>query len=117
MVEPEKLSKCEEVVRNIGREELMRFRIGLDGLQERPPRAGDTAIAIISEADSGELTRPEGKIRKQLEIAAAAGATVGLVVIDRSEFVHAMQAFVRSWMPACILVPLAMPDTGLLLDG
>jgi N-acetylmuramic acid 6-phosphate etherase len=117
MVEPDKLSKCEEVLRKIGCEELMRFKIGMDGLHDRLPRAGDSAIAIMSEADNAELTARDGKIRHQLETAAAAGARVGLIVIGRGAFVNTIQEFARSWMPACIVVPFAVPETGLLLDG
>ena len=39
------------ILREIGRRELMRFRIGLDGLVHRPARDGDGTTAVVTEAD------------------------------------------------------------------
>ena len=39
------------VLKEIGRRELLRFRIGLDGLAYRPPRPGDGTTAVVADAD------------------------------------------------------------------
>ena len=40
--------RIRETIRKISRAELLRFKIGLDGLAERPSRRGDGAIAVVS---------------------------------------------------------------------
>ena len=37
----------------------MRFKIGLDGLEHRLPGRGDSAIAIVAEAEESALMTPD----------------------------------------------------------
>ncbi len=55
LVPPEDFIRRAETIRRIGRAELMRFKIGLDGLAHRPLKPGDCAIAILSETEMGVL--------------------------------------------------------------
>jgi len=42
----------------------MRFRIGLDGLKNRPLGAGDSAVALVVEAEKESFFAPDGFQRK-----------------------------------------------------
>ena len=53
LVSGDKLERTREIVRKISAAELMRFRIGLDGLPQRPPGSGDCAVAVLSDAEMG----------------------------------------------------------------
>ncbi len=55
LVEPEKLARTHETVRKISRAELMRFKIGLDGLSYRRLKANDCAVAVFSRQEDGRL--------------------------------------------------------------
>jgi N-acetylmuramic acid 6-phosphate etherase len=70
--------KTRDVVRRIRSEELLRFRIGRDGLAVRPPRPGDSAVAILGGEEAG-LADPDGFVRRQLESARSAGARTGVI--------------------------------------
>ena len=47
-------------LREIGRRELLRFRIGLDGLAHRPFRPGDGVTAVVAEPDLALVEDPGG---------------------------------------------------------
>ena len=49
LVGEEKFARTYETVRKISRAELMRFKIGLEGLPARPLGKGDSAIGIVSD--------------------------------------------------------------------
>jgi N-acetylmuramic acid 6-phosphate etherase len=71
--------KTRDVVRRIGGGELLRFRIGRDGLASRPPRSGDGAVAILGGEEAGLAAEPDGFVRRQLDLARAAGARTGVI--------------------------------------
>jgi len=73
------ITRTLETIRKISARELMRFKIGLDGLKYRPPGPGDCAVAIVSEREKESLLSPDGFYRVQLEAAQEAGAQTGLV--------------------------------------
>jgi N-acetylmuramic acid 6-phosphate etherase len=79
LVGEERLARTAETIRRIRCEELMRFRIGLDGLACRPLHAGDSAIAIVHEGDRDALALPHGFFHQQLAVARAAGAGTGWI--------------------------------------
>lgn len=76
-----KLERTREVLQRIRAEELLRFRIGGDGLSGRRLGSGDGAVAILSGSEAAVAARPDGFIRRQLEAARAAGAKTGLIQV------------------------------------
>ena len=85
LVPADKLERTLELVPKISFKELMRFRVGLDGLTTRPLGTGDCAVGILGEDEKESLFSPGGFHRIQLETARKAGASIG--VIDRKSVV------------------------------
>ena len=117
LVGDDRVARTMETVRKISYAELMRFRIGSDGVKYRPLGRGDSAIGIVSEKEQASLLAPEGFHRQQLEAARRAGAKTGLVFFGSTEATRAVGEFVRSWNPDCTTVFLPVPRTDFLLDG
>ncbi len=109
LVGEENLSRTQETVRKIGTAELMRFRLGADGVNHRPSGQGDSAIAILSRAEAARFHSPESFQRLQLDAARKAGAQAGLICIGSKKFT------VRDPQSAIVHVPL--PPSDFLLDG
>jgi hypothetical protein len=106
-----------EIVRKISTAELMRFKVGLDGLQHCPPGKGDSAVGIISETEKASLLSPDGFHRRQLEAAQKAGAQIGVIYVGREELFREVSDFLAKWNPHCVAVLAPVPNTGFLLDG
>ena len=131
-------------MRKIGCGELMRFRIGLDGIQGRRLGCGDSAIAVLSGEERESMVLQTGFYRRQLEAANEAGANIGLICFGGLESIgtvrgafaslHRREECDRSATPTprlagtlappiappiapsgCVLVPV--PATDFLLDG
>ncbi len=117
LVPDEKVARTLETVRKIGPQELMRFKVGLDGLQHRLPRPGNSAVAIIHESEKQNLLSPDGFFRIQLEAAKKAGAQTGLIFIGSDSSRSDVAEFLKTWDPLCILAFVPVPTTDLLLDG
>jgi N-acetylmuramic acid 6-phosphate etherase len=101
------------VLKEIGRSELMRFRIGLDGLPDRPVRPGDGVTVVVSAADAGHL-EPGAPFARALADASLAGADAMLVAVGRRDVVEAARRTAGG--RAGGFVPLVVPETGFLLD-
>jgi N-acetylmuramic acid 6-phosphate etherase len=117
LVPEDKRQRTLEIVGKISAKELMRFKIGLDGLKARLLAHGDSAIGIISEDEKESLLSPKGFFRVQLESARKAGATIGLIFVGRDEALKEISEFVRGWNPECVLVLAPVPKTDFLLAG
>ncbi len=117
LVGDEKLPRTMEIVRKISYAELMRFKIGLDGIKYRPLGTGDSAIGIVSEKEKASLLAPDGFHRQQLEAARKAGAKTGLIFFGSPEATREIGEFVAKWNPDCALVLVPVPRTDFLLDG
>jgi N-acetylmuramic acid 6-phosphate etherase len=136
LVGPEETARCCETLRRVSCPELMRFRIGLDGLPARRLGAGDSAVGILADAESASLFSPAGFHRRQLETAGRAGANIGLLFFARrggrdgdrpgrlspeadSSREHDVQfeKFVAQWNPGCVAVVIPVRPTDFLLDG
>ena len=117
LVDEEKVVRTLETVRRIASAELMRFKIGLDGVRFRPLSQGDAAIGILSEAERASLLSANGFHRTQLEAARKVGASTGLIYIGRDGSLAEISRFVAVWDSECASVLVPVPDTGLLLDG
>lgn len=117
LVTEDKVARTYEIVRKISTAELMRFKVGLDGLKYRPLGQGDSAVGIVSETEKASLLAPDGFHRQQLEAAQRAGAQIGLVFVGRKESFKEITDFVAKWNPQCITVLAPIPNTDFLLDG
>src|SRR5690606_1083262 len=84
MVPAEQADRIIAILRRIGRTDLMKFRIGMDGLSFRMPGRGDSVVAVVAPGEHASLTEPGGYFRTRLENARAAGARAGTVVIGSS---------------------------------
>jgi N-acetylmuramic acid 6-phosphate etherase len=109
LVGGEKFARTMETVRKISRAELMRFKIGLDGLPYRQLKDGDCAVAVLSQAEKDSIAQPNGFFRSQLEAAQRAGAKTAWIYFGTA----AMDGL--PFAAKSVYVPV--PETGLLLDG
>jgi N-acetylmuramic acid 6-phosphate etherase len=103
------------LVRDIGRRELMRFRIGLDGVAYRPIRDGDAAIVVTSGADVPLLASPGGSFARGLDTALPAGALTALVAVGRPQEVERLAASAIGRLARQSVI-LTVPGPGFLLD-
>jgi N-acetylmuramic acid 6-phosphate etherase len=115
----EKLARTMETIRKIGAPELMRFKIGSDGLKSRPLGTGDSAMAIMSEQEIESLVSPDGFYHLQLESAQKAGAKTGLIYFgtDRCQAAPSEQSAIGNPQSAIDEVFVPVPETDFLLDG
>ncbi len=102
------------VLKEIGHAELMRFRIGLDGLRDRPIRAGDGVTVVVSEADLPQLAA-ESPFTGALATASRTGADGVLIAVGRRPAVDAAAASAAG-RAAGRFLPLVVPDTPFLFD-
>ncbi|MCU0787841.1 MAG: hypothetical protein MUC91_06570 [Verrucomicrobia bacterium] len=117
LVPDDKFARTAEIISRIGYGELMRFRIGLDGIRNRPLGPGDGAVALVVESEKESLFAPGGFHRVQLENAVQAGARTGLIFVGCGQSCRAVGEFVAQWNPQCTTVLLPVPKTDFLLDG
>jgi N-acetylmuramic acid 6-phosphate etherase len=117
LVPDDKFARTVEIIGKISYAELMRFRIGLDGVKNRPLGAGDSAVGLVVEAEQDSLLAPDGFHRTQLEAAIKTGARTGLIYVGSAESCRKMSDFVAHWNPKCAAVFLPVPETDLLLSG
>jgi N-acetylmuramic acid 6-phosphate etherase len=103
------------ILGEIGRRELMRFRIGRDGLADRPPRAGDGATAVLAEEDLA-LVEPGGALARDLARAKAAGAAVAVVAVGRRDSLERLLRAAEGLASEGLAVALEVPGTACLLD-
>ncbi len=115
LVTPDKLDRTLETVRKISCRELMRFKVGLDGLPSRRLGPGDTAAAIVGGAEVADLASPGAFHRARLEEARSAGARIGLIAIGRRADIEPLSH--GALVPDCVTVTAAVPDSDFLLDG
>jgi N-acetylmuramic acid 6-phosphate etherase len=108
LVAEDKVSSTLDTIRKINRAELMRFRIGLDGLPNRALKTHDCAIAVVSEAEKDCLA-PGGFFRIQLEESHNAGAHTGIIYFGQTSIGSGWLADKTAFIP--------VPKTNFLLDG
>lgn len=109
LVDSDKFPRTMETVRKISRTELLRFKIGLDGLPFRVLKKDDCAVAVVSEAEKDSLLSPDGFFRAQLESAQKAGAKTGLIYFGKTA---------TGGVPSVDKnVFVLLPETNFLLDG
>jgi N-acetylmuramic acid 6-phosphate etherase len=117
LVSEDKVARTFEIVRKISTAELMRFKVGLDGLKYRPLGKGDSAVGIVSETEKASLLSPDGFHHRELEVARQAGVQIGVVFVGRKESFKEVNDFLAKWNPQCVAVLAPVPTTDFLLDG
>jgi N-acetylmuramic acid 6-phosphate etherase len=117
LVSEDKAARTNDIVRKISYPELMRFKVGLDGLKYRPLGPGDCAVGIVSEREKASLLSANGFHRAQLESARRAGARLGLIYFGSAKSIEEIRRFVMGWQPDCVAVLVPVPETGFLLEG
>ncbi len=108
LVPPERLERTLEIVRRIGCGELMRFRVGQDGLPFRKMNSGDCATAIVSGEEM--VSSAADFFEAQLTQCAEAGASVGIICFGKPAEQCKLPASGLS-----LIVPV--PKNDFLLDG
>jgi N-acetylmuramic acid 6-phosphate etherase len=109
LMSDDKLSRTMETIRKISRAELMRFKIGLDGLSARSLKAGDSTIGVASEKEKDPFQSSNGFFQIQLEAARKAGAKTGMIYFGTSA--------VGGSFVVDKTVSIPLPQTDFLLDG
>lgn len=117
LVPEDKAERQSEIVRGISCAELMRFKIGLDGLRYRRLGPGDSAVGILTEGEAESLLSPEGFHRRQLEAAQLARARTGIIYFSREVSIAGIGEFIDSQEQECVGVMVPTPETDFLLDG
>ncbi|HEY5040621.1 MAG TPA: hypothetical protein VIK53_01310 [Verrucomicrobiae bacterium] len=110
LVGEEKLEHTMEIVGKISPTELMRFKIGINGLKYRDQMVGDCAVAVISRKEDGEV------LWKQLERAAKTNAKTAQIYFGHQ---HSSESVLQitDRIPNCVTVFVRVPETIFLLDG
>ena len=103
------------VLREIGRIELMRFRIGLDSRAERPARAGDGVTAVVAEPDL-PLLEEGAPFARVLEGAHEAGAVTAVIGVGRRAALARLAKTAGTGNDVTLVVGLEIPSTPFLLD-
>ncbi len=114
LVPDDKYDRVVEIIGKISYAELMRFRIGLDGINNRLPDKGDAAVALVRQDEIESLFSPAGFYRRQLDAARAVGAKTGLIFLGSAESCAQVNDFVAGWNPDCAAVLLPVSYSGLL---
>jgi hypothetical protein len=112
LVEAENADRQIRIMRQIGPDEILKFRIGVDGLDHRPIELGDLAVCVVHEAEAESLLKPDGFFRTQIERAASNGASTAVIFLGRAEGLGKVREFLDGWS-ACtrsVLVPLPASD-------
>jgi N-acetylmuramic acid 6-phosphate etherase len=115
LVPVDSLERTLETVRKISCRELMRFKVGLDGLHTRRLGPGDSAAAIVGGSEVAALASRESFLRARLEEARRAGARIGLVAVGRGAELAPLSG--GALVPECVTVAAAVPEPDFLLDG
>ena len=109
------LDRTLETVRKISCRELMRFKVGLDGLPTRRLGPGDSAAVIVGGGEVAQLASPGSFHRARLEEARRAGARVAIIAVAPEPALEPLRG--GSLVPDCITVAAAAPDSDFVLDG
>jgi N-acetylmuramic acid 6-phosphate etherase len=117
LVAAENRARTREIIRKISTAELMRFRIGLDGLAARSVAAGDSVVAVVSSLESDALLASGGFFQTQLRSAQQGGAQTGLIYFGSEKSISGGADEMAKCFTGitCALVPL--PETEWLLNG
>jgi N-acetylmuramic acid 6-phosphate etherase len=115
LLDEESAARQAVVVREIGSHDLLRFRIGLDGVPYRPIRKGDAVTVVVSEGDLPLVATAEATFTRFLSQARACDADAILIAVGRSAAVEELGSSAGR-LAAGQFVGLTVPDVPFLLD-
>jgi N-acetylmuramic acid 6-phosphate etherase len=115
LLDEEAAEKQGAILSEIRLRELLRFRIGLDGLAYRPARAGDGVTAVAAERDL-PLLEAGGAFARQLARAREAGAAAAVIAVGRGAALARLSATAAAKESGGLLAALEVPATPFLLD-
>lgn len=110
LVPEEKFERTVEIIGRISSTELMRFKVGVNGLRYRQQGVGDSAVAVLSHRDDPEI------LWRQLEKAAAAKSKVAQIFFGPAA-TAATAAKLTERIPGALSVFLPLPPAEFLLEG
>jgi N-acetylmuramic acid 6-phosphate etherase len=109
LVEEAKVERTLETIAKIGPTELMRYKIGSNGLKYRVPVVQDSAVAIVSEAERGSWAKFQ---LKQLQLARQNNSKTGLIYFGwQPDVLNGSEKF------ADHILYVPVPPADFLLDG
>jgi len=114
LVPPEKLARTVETLAKINARELMRFRIGLDGLQHRPHVGGGGAVVVVGERELGDWNR---YWQHCIEYAFLNGDATAVLYVGTEDGFADLYDQVNKKDTTKLLIHVPVPETSLLLDG
>jgi N-acetylmuramic acid 6-phosphate etherase len=110
LVGEEKFERTMRIIERISSTELMRFKVGTNGLRYRQQGVGDGAVAVVSHRDDAEI------LWKQLEKAALTKSKVAQIYFGpAAKKTTALDLEKR--IPGCLTVFVPLPEKNFLLDG
>ncbi len=110
LVGEEKFERTSETVAKISSTELLRFKVGINGLRYRTQGVGDGAVAVISHRDDAEV------LLKQIEKAAQTKSKVAQIYFGpAADGTKALTLDAR--IPGSLTVFVPVPEKVFLLDG
>jgi len=110
LVGEEKFERTMEIIGRISSTELMRFKVGTNGLRYRQQGVGDGAVVVLSHHDDAE------PLWKQLEKAALAKSKVAQIYFGPPAKKPAALELEKR-IPGCVTVFVPLPEKEFLLDG
>jgi N-acetylmuramic acid 6-phosphate etherase len=113
LLDEEAAERQGSILGDIRLQELLRFRIGLDGLSDRPWRRGDGVTAVLSRPDLA-LIEDGGVFAAQLGAARSIGAVTAAVCVGRRPTLDRLEAAAAK--TAELVTVLPVPGTPFLLD-
>jgi N-acetylmuramic acid 6-phosphate etherase len=113
----DKAARTYETVQKISYSELMRFKVGIDGLPYRRLGAGCSAVGVVGESEKSLLLSPVGFVRAHLEGAAKAKAKTSIIFVGSKEAGREIADFTAGWIAEPLTVILEAPRNDFLLDG
>ena len=114
LLDPETARRQAQVLREIRYPELMRFRIGLDGLDSRPVRPGDGVTLVVAGSDFGLVAGGGSRFAALMAGARRLGALPSIVAVGTAREVAGLAASPAG--DGAQVVALEVPGTRFLLD-
>ncbi len=111
LISEENMSRTLETLGKIGHQELMRFKIGMDGLSGRRLKNGDCAIAILSTSELHSFSLVKNVFRVMRSVQESGAKTAAIHFFQgKSNHVFAVEGLAA-------FHTIYLPQTDFLLDG